>query len=45
MRRWRLWRGSAIAALVFVGVAAPPIDALLKPFVTEAIFVLLCTHS
>jgi BASS family bile acid:Na+ symporter len=32
----------AIAALVFVGIVAPPIDALLKPFVTEAIFVLLC---
>jgi hypothetical protein len=24
------------------GIAAPPIDAWLKPFVTEAIFVLLC---
>jgi len=32
----------AIAALVFIGIAAPPIDALLKPYVTEAIFVLLC---
>ena len=32
----------AIAALVFLGIAVPPIDALLKPFVTEAIFVLLC---
>ena len=32
----------AIAALVFVGIAVPPIDALLKPFVSEAIFVLLC---
>lgn len=32
----------AIAALVFIGLALPPIDALLKPFVTEAIFVLLC---
>ena len=32
----------AIAALVFVGIVAPPIDAVLKPFVTEAIFVLLC---
>lgn len=32
----------AIAALVFIGIAAPPIDALLKPFVAEAIFVLLC---
>lgn len=32
----------AIAALVIIGIAFPPIDALLKPFVTEAIFVLLC---
>ena len=32
----------AIAALVFIGIAVPRIDALLKPFVTEAIFVLLC---
>jgi hypothetical protein len=32
----------AIAALVLIGIAFPPIDALLKPFVTEAIFVLLC---
>ena len=32
----------AIAALVFIGIAIPPIDALLKPFVMEAIFVLLC---
>ena len=32
----------AIAALVFVGIAVPPIDRLLKPYVTEAIFVLLC---
>jgi hypothetical protein len=32
----------AIAALVFIGIAMPPIDALLKPFVTEAIFALLC---
>ncbi len=32
----------AIAALVFIGIAAPPIDAWLKPFVTEAIFVMLC---
>ena len=31
----------AIAALVFIGVAAPPLGALLKPFVTAAIFVLL----
>jgi hypothetical protein len=32
----------AIAALVFVGIVAPPIGEALKPFVTEAIFVLLC---
>src|SRR5512140_1884346 len=32
----------AIAALVFIGVAVPPLGELLKPFVTEAIFLLLC---
>jgi len=32
----------AIAALVFIGIAVPPLDALLKPFVSEAIFALLC---
>jgi len=32
----------AIAALVFIGIAVPRLDALLKPFVSEAIFVLLC---
>jgi hypothetical protein len=32
----------AIAGVVFVAIALPPIGALLKPFVTEAIFVLLC---
>jgi hypothetical protein len=32
----------ALAALVFIGIAAPPLGALLKPFVTEAIFALLC---
>jgi BASS family bile acid:Na+ symporter len=32
----------AIAALVFIGIAAPPLGELLKPFVTEAIFLLLC---
>jgi BASS family bile acid:Na+ symporter len=32
----------AIAALVFIAIAVPPLDAMLKPFVTEAIFVLLC---
>jgi hypothetical protein len=32
----------AIAALVFIGIAVPPLGALLKPFVTEAVFLLLC---
>src|SRR5258707_2149047 len=32
----------AIAALVFIGIAVPPIGELVKPFVTEAIFLLLC---
>jgi len=32
----------AIAAIVFIAIALPPIDAVLKPFVTEAIFALLC---
>jgi hypothetical protein len=32
----------AMAATVFIAIALPPVDALLKPFVTEAIFVLLC---
>jgi len=32
----------AVAALVFIGIAVPPLDALLKPYVAEAIFVLLC---
>src|SRR5450756_2602060 len=32
----------AIAALVFIGIAVPPIGEWLRPFVTEAIFVLLC---
>ena len=32
----------AVAALIVVGIAAPTIGALLKPFVTEAVFVLLC---
>jgi hypothetical protein len=32
----------AVAALVFVGLALPPVDAVLKPYVSEAIFVLLC---
>jgi hypothetical protein len=33
----------AIAALVFIGIAARPLGELLKPFVTEAVFLLLCT--
>jgi BASS family bile acid:Na+ symporter len=32
----------AVAALVVIGIALPSIGALLKPFVTEAVFVLLC---
>lgn len=32
----------AITAIVFIGIAMPPVGAALKPFVTEAIFVLLC---
>ena len=32
----------AIAALVFIGIAVPPLGELLKPFVAEAIFLLLC---
>ena len=32
----------AIAALVFIGIVVPPIGDMLKPFVTEAIFLLLC---
>jgi sodium bile acid symporter family protein len=32
----------AVAALIVVGIAVPPIGALLKPFVTEAVFVLSC---
>jgi hypothetical protein len=40
------WLGAqgtrALASLVFIGIAVPPIGELLKPFVTEAIFLLLC---
>jgi hypothetical protein len=40
------WLGAqgtrAIASLVFIGIAVPPIGQLLQPFVTEAIFLLLC---
>ena len=32
----------AIAALVFLGIALPPVGEMLKPFVTEAVFLLLC---
>src|SRR5439155_11107031 len=32
----------AVAALIVIGIIMPPIGALLKPFVTEAVFVLLC---
>src|SRR5258708_27061553 len=32
----------AVAALIVIGIAMPPIGALLKPFVTEAAFMLLC---
>jgi BASS family bile acid:Na+ symporter len=40
---WLGRRGTqAVAALVVIGIAVPSIGALLKPFVTEAIFVLLC---
>jgi len=41
--RWIGGQGTrAIAALVFIGIAVPPLGALLKPYVTHAIFVLLC---
>jgi len=40
------WLGSqgtrAVAAVVFIAAAVPPLGALLRPYVTEAIFVLLC---
>lgn len=32
----------AIAALVFIGIAIPPLGTVLRPYVTEAVFVLLC---
>jgi BASS family bile acid:Na+ symporter len=32
----------AIAALVFFGIAFPPVGRLLKPYVADAIFLLLC---
>ena len=34
-------RTRAVAAVVFIAIAVPPLDALLKPFVAEAIFALL----
>jgi hypothetical protein len=40
---WLGRQGSrAVAAVVFIAIALPPLDALVKPFVTEAIFALLC---
>src|ERR1700730_19082057 len=40
------WLGAqgtrAIAALVFVGIAVPPLGELLRPLITEAVFLLLC---
>ncbi len=35
-------RTRAIAAVVLIALVVPPVDALLKPFVTAAIFALLC---
>src|SRR5881227_304401 len=32
----------AVAALIVIGIVMPPLGALLKPFVTEAVFLLLC---
>lgn len=32
----------ALVALVVIGIACPPIGAVLKPYVTPAIFILLC---
>lgn len=32
----------ALAALVFIGIAVPPLGALFKPYVAEAVFLLLC---
>ena len=40
------WLGSqgmrAVAAVVFIAAAVPPLGAVLRPYVTEAILVLLC---
>src|SRR3984893_1181333 len=42
-----VWLGNqgtrAIAALVFFGIAVPPAGELLRPYVTEAVFMLLVT--
>lgn len=32
----------AVAAIAFIAVAVPPLGAVLRPYVTEAIFLLLC---
>ena len=32
----------AVAALIVMGIVLPSLGALLKPYVTEAVFVLLC---
>jgi hypothetical protein len=41
--KWLGGQGTrAVAALVFIGIAVPPVGEWLKPFVTEAIFLLLC---
>src|SRR3981189_249684 len=36
------WGTRAIAALVVFGIAVPPLGEMLKPYVAEAIFLLLC---
>jgi len=40
------WLGAqgtrALAALVFIGIALPPLGEFLKPYVPEAVFLLLC---
>jgi BASS family bile acid:Na+ symporter len=45
LRRLLAWLGRqgtrAIAAVVFVGIVVPPVGRLLKPWVSEAIFILL----
>lgn len=40
---WLGRQGSrAVAALIVLGIAVPPVGALLKPYVTESVFVLMC---